>query len=120
MQSFGVRYYHACAQARHLAGAWFGIGSPDGRHFYAGSLYDKEIIAFGIVRTTFTPGPIDFFVQEVGQTAAAKSITVRNEGTDPMPISGVTHRRRGRVELRDRRRTRAPGRSPPARPARSA
>ena len=90
MQSFGVRYFHACAPARHLAGAWFGIGSPDGRHFYAGSLYDKELIAFGIVRTTFTPGPIDFFVQEVGQTAAAKSTTVRNEGTDPMPISGVT------------------------------
>ena len=33
-----VRYFHACAPARHLAGAWFAIGSPDGRHLYAGSL----------------------------------------------------------------------------------
>ncbi len=90
MQSFGVRYFHACEKTRHLAGAWFAIGSPDGRHLYAGSLYDREIIAFGIVRTTFTPGPLDFFVQEVGQTAAAKTVTVRNDGTNPMPISGVS------------------------------
>ena len=66
------------------------IGSPDGRHLYAGSLYDHEIIAFAIVRTTFTPGPVDFFVQEVGQTAAAKTITVKNDGTNPMPIAGVS------------------------------
>ncbi len=90
MQSFGVRYFHACEPTRHLAGAWFGIGSPDGRHFYAGSLWEKEIISFAIVRTTFTPGPIDFFVQEVGQTAAAKTTTVKNDGTTPMPISGVS------------------------------
>ena len=90
MRSFGVRYFHACAPARHLAGSWFAIGSPDGRHLYAGSLYDRELIAFGIVRTTFAPDPVDFFVQEVGQTAAARTVTVRNEGTEAMTISGVT------------------------------
>jgi 6-phosphogluconolactonase (cycloisomerase 2 family) len=90
MQSYGVRYFHACALTRHLSGAWFAIGSPDGRHIYAGSLWDHEIISFAIVRTTFTPGPIDFFVQEVGQTAAAKTTTVRNDGTVPMPISSVS------------------------------
>ena len=76
MQSFGVRYYYACAPARHLAGAWFAVGSPDGQHFYAGSLYDREIISFAIVRTTFSADPVDFFVQEVGQTTAAKTVTV--------------------------------------------
>ncbi len=90
MQSYGVRYYHACEPTRHLSGAWFAIGSPDGRHLYAGSLYEKEIMAFGIVRTTFTPGPLDFFVQEVGQTAAAKTVTVKNDGTNPMPIASVS------------------------------
>ena len=102
MQSFGVRYYHACAPARHLAGAWFGIGSPDGRHFYAGSLYDRELISFAIVRTSFTPGPVDFFVQEVGQTAAAKTTTVRNEGTDPMPIAASRSAARTRRATRSR------------------
>ena len=90
MRSFGVRYYHACAQARHLAGAWFAIGDPQGRHLYAGSLYDREIITFAIVRTTFSTDPVDFFVQEVGQTAAAKPVTVKNDGTNPMPIAGVS------------------------------
>ena len=61
------------------------------------------------------PDPVDFFVQEVGQTAAAKTVTVRNDGTDPMPISGVTHRRRGRDELRDRVEHLQRARSPPAR-----
>ena len=119
MRSFGVRYFHACAPARHLAGAWFAIGSPDGRHLYAGSLYDREIITFAIVRTTFSPDPVDFFVQEVGQTAAAKTVTVRNDGTDPMPIAGVRSAARTRRATPSRR-TRAPGRSPSARPARSA
>ena len=89
MRSFGVRYYHACAPTRHLAGAWFAIGSPDGRHLYAGSLWDRELISFAIVRTTFSSDPVDFFVQEVGETAAAKTVTVRNEGTDPMPNAAV-------------------------------
>ena len=41
-------------------------------------------------------------------------------GHDPMPNCGRHPRRRGRVELRDHRRTPAPERSPPARRARSA
>ena len=90
MRSFGVRHYHACAPARHLAGAWFAIGSPHGRHLYAGSLYDRELITFAIVRTTFSTDPVDFFVQEVGQTAAARTVTVKNDGTNPMPIGGVS------------------------------
>ena len=102
MRSFGVRYFHACAPARHLAGAWFAIGSPDGRHLYAGSLYDREIISFAIVRTTFSSDPVDFFVQEVGQTTAAKTVTVRNDGTDPMPIVGVSLGGADASQLRDR------------------
>ena len=90
MRSFGVRHYHACAPARHLAGAWFAIGSPDGRHLYAGSLYDRELLTFAIVRTTFSTDPVDFFVQEVGQTAGARTVTVKNDGTNPMPIGGVS------------------------------